>query len=191
MVVKHKEIMLNVTNMNAEESRDILGKYVAYISGRAFYLEICDAKHLPSTKEKILMSLLRYLLTERSVENIKYLIAITVMLADFQEGVGDNPLTPWGVPVAELGARKNQLTQPFRDAIFASKSIEEAIANVHKQISQSCDRRDLEEMMNWAKNMNSKEARNYWERRAAAEREKLVIYELIEDIAALRESLST
>ncbi|WP_139135095.1 hypothetical protein [Magnetovibrio blakemorei] len=84
---------------------DIVGDYADYIAENSIGDEIRDVSALPHPKEDILQAMLNEARADIDENRREALIICTMMLADFQEGVGEKPLTRLGInlsaPLAE------------------------------------------------------------------------------------------
>ena len=101
---------------NADRRLQVISDFGQFLEANPSGGNICDASELPHPKEEILDAIFLQLVAVED-ENLRSALEVAaITLADFQEGVGSEPLSPLGIPVEEL-------VQSKEDAITIANKI--------------------------------------------------------------------
>ncbi|MBC8021124.1 MAG: hypothetical protein H7X78_07935 [Methyloceanibacter sp.] len=85
------------SEMDWDARSRILNDYGDHLQRDPVAGTICDVKRLPHPKETILLAICEQIAVEDNPERMVGLVMSAPMLADYQEGVGDEPL--WGIGI--------------------------------------------------------------------------------------------
>ncbi|WP_337996271.1 hypothetical protein [Oleispirillum naphthae] len=116
-----------------ERTARIINEYASYIEANPTGDEIRDVSELPHPKETILEALLAEIRVEGDRGRREAIAACAAMLADYQSGVGETPLTSLGI----------DLSQPFDENVD--------VAALAKRVANNPDKGRYQEFLAKAK----------------------------------------
>ena len=118
--------MTEENRRKAEERSRIISDYGEFIERNPTAAEIWDVKLLPHDKETIFSAICLEIVREQDEGRLEALKASALFLADFQEGVGDKPLSPVGVdlPPADPASMSDDDLRALAEKIAGSSDRE-------------------------------------------------------------------
>lgn len=115
-------VMTEENRRKAEKRSEILSEYGEYLESHPTACEIRDSKFLPHDKQAILEAIYLEIVRETDATRLEALKTCALMLADFQEGVGEQPLSPLGIDLTELTPADREDAKALAKRIVAGNS---------------------------------------------------------------------